>query len=48
MAINLRQKLPQFGSELAGNYESALVYGRGDYDTPKDIRDSVKNLHRFN
>ena len=41
MAINFRDKLPDFKADDAGNYEGALVFGPDDYATPTSIRQTL-------
>ncbi len=43
MAINLRNKVKGYGDEIAGNYETALIFTTGDFETPNEIRKTFQN-----
>lgn len=42
MAINCRERLPDFTASDAGNYEAPLVFGPEEYDAPELIRKTLK------
>lgn len=43
MPLNFRERLPDFKSDDAGNYEGALVFGPEDYATPQLIRKTLNS-----
>lgn len=42
MAINFRNRFPQFTNNMAGNYESVLLYSTEDGKCPQFIRESIQ------
>ncbi len=46
MAMNFRRRIAELTDELAGNYESVLVYQPSDVASPALIRQSVTQLRR--
>ena len=43
MPLNYREKLPEFTSLDAGNYEGALVFGKGDFSNASSIRRTLNS-----
>ena len=43
MPLNFRNKLPAYNDNDAGNYEGSLLFGKGEYDSPADIRNCLKS-----
>jgi hypothetical protein len=46
MCINFRNRWPRYTSEDVGNYEGVIMYHEEDYQSPVDIRQSVKEPYR--
>ncbi|CAM9578405.1 unnamed protein product [Chrysoparadoxa australica] len=47
MIVNMRGKMPGLDEQDAGNYETALSYTAGTYETPGSIRATLQALMRF-
>ena len=41
MAINMRGRVRNLGDEHVGNYENLLVFQKGEYESPADIRQAI-------
>lgn len=46
MGIDFRNRIPGLTEDHAGNYEGAVAFQRGDYESPVLIRRSLRYLHR--